>query len=66
VPRLVRIAEARGKTPGEDVAELLRDAERWLARVRASSQPAASMRLMASRTLTGTPWPYGRARTYPL
>jgi hypothetical protein len=26
--RLARIAEARGKTPGEVVAELLRDAER--------------------------------------
>jgi nucleotide-binding universal stress UspA family protein len=27
--RLARIAEARAKTPGEVVAELLRDAERW-------------------------------------
>ena len=48
---------------------------RWLPRVRASSQPAASMRLIASLTLTGTRAPYdgrrtfsavpGAARTYP-
>ena len=44
-------------TPGRSVCRYCR----WLPRVRASSQPAASMRLMASRTLTATPRPYADA-----